>query len=171
MGTYRLPVPGRDRPGAQSRGSGTLLPKHLKNSGENGSPWGKRRLGITQTTDPPTHEPRRPRHDCFLMTLPVVTAPSGETQGCRRRAAQRGSLAEVTARSDQTESSGSRLPAQPPRCAPEGTEIPAEPPVDSGLQSPEWTAGRPGPATADSNRFQPAPRTRLCTQAPSTHHF
>lgn len=127
METYRLPVPGRDRLGAQSRGSGTLLPKHLKNSGENGSPWGERRLGITQTTAPPKQEPRRPRHDCFLMTLPVVTAPSAETQGCRRRAAQRGSQAEVIACSDQTESSGSRLPAQPPCCAREGTEVPAEP--------------------------------------------
>ena len=51
----------------------------------------------------------------------------GEKRGCGRRAAGRGSGAEVPARSDQTGRPGSRLPGQRPCCEPAGTEVLAAP--------------------------------------------
>ena len=39
---------------------------------------------------------------------------------------------------------GAWLPAPPPRCVPEGTEVRAVLPADSGPQTAELTAGRPG---------------------------
>lgn len=90
------------------------------------------------------------------MTLPVVTAPSGETSGCGRRAAQRGSGAEVAARRDGTGRPGSPTVGSVPTLRAGGDRSPSGAPrglrsTDSGTEVLEA-----GPTTASYSRFQPA---------------
>lgn len=91
---------------------------------------------------PPAHEPGRLRHDCPLMTLPVVIAGS-----------------ETRPRRDRRGWHGSRRPGRPrATCrAIRGLGSP-----DSGVHR-----GKPGPPAAGSSRST-APLSRI--PAPHTHH-
>lgn len=100
-------------------------------------------MGDPQTTAPPAHEPGGPRHDCPLTTLPAVIARPREARPRRDGAGHGG-------------------PGGRPDPA-----LRAAPPAASGPQTPECTAGRPGPATAGSSRSHRPPARLL---APHTHH-
>lgn len=125
-------------------------------------PFGKNEgLGTPQTTAPPRTNPRVGL-TTVPMTLPMVTAQSGEKRGCVRRAALRGSgpRPKSLQNRDGTGRPGTRQPAQSLRCVSEGTEVLRGALGDSGPQTPCLGGGggsqggrRPSPALAGSSRF------------------
>lgn len=97
--------------------------------------------GYPGTTAPPTLEPRSLSHPRPLMTLPSVPAPSGETRGCGRGAAQTGSEA--------------RGPENPRAVTGPGHD------ADPGPQTPAAMVGRPSRHRGwDQPAPHPLPRTR-----------
>lgn len=140
---------------------------NLENSGENGSPLGRKGLENPIDQTPPAHEPRWSPDDPPRGSPHILE----ETWGCAGKAAQRGSGLEVTACRDRTGSPRPRPPAPPPRWEPEWKEVERRPQVASSQQTPEWTVRVGGPAEGDrlsSSLCRLSVPTHL---AQHTHHF
>lgn len=146
--------------------------------------WGKRGpTGETEGAGDPTghicSHAGNPRPQSLLSprTLDVVTAPPGETRGCKYTAAQRGSRAgaevpgAVTRQDDRAPSSMPRSHAASWKGVDSRS---AEPPGDSGPQTSDLTEDlrlNRREATIRSSRFQSVPRPHLHGQGQHTHHF
>lgn len=108
-------------------------------------------MGLRKPQLLPRTNPGRASHHCPRMTLPVVTAQSAETRSWGHRAAQRGSGAEVAARSDPTP--GVRAVAAVPTLRAGGDRRPSCAPGRLGSHTQDLIAGRP----VHHSLFQPVP--------------